>query len=92
MKIIGLVENGKFCPTHAFYKSTCLLMAGVIVTGVAAWLTFGLNKVTRGELLQHRSEDREYVQELKVTVEKLDATVRKLGLSVERLNTILEVR
>ena len=84
--------DGRFCPTQGFYKTTCLFMAGVIVTGVAAWLTFGLNKVTRNELLQHRSEDREYVQELKGTVEQLDVTVRKLGLSVERLSTILEVR
>ncbi|KKM76168.1 hypothetical protein LCGC14_1382910 [marine sediment metagenome] len=92
MKIIGLVENGRLSPSQGFYKATCLLMTGIIVTGVAAWLTFGLNKVTRSELVQHRSEDREYVQELKSTVQTLDVTVRKLGLSVERLSTILEVR
>ncbi len=78
--------------SNGFYKTTTYVMTGVIVTGVAAWLTFGIDKVTRNELLQHRSEDREYVQELKSTVETLDVTVRKLGLSVERLSTILEVR
>ncbi len=78
--------------SNGFYRTTCYVMGGVLVTGVAAWLTFGQDKITRAELMQHRSEDREYVQELKGTVEQLDTTVRKLGLSVERLNTILEVR
>ena len=78
--------------SNGFYRTTCYVMTGIIVTGVAAWLTFGVDKITRSELVQHRTEDREYVQELKGTVETLDVTVRKLGLSVERLSTILEVR
>ena len=77
---------------NGFYKTTCFVMTGVIVTGVAAWMTFAQNKITRDELVQARGEDRQYVQELKTSVERLDDTVRKLGLSVERLSTILEER
>ncbi|KKK50533.1 hypothetical protein LCGC14_3124060 [marine sediment metagenome] len=79
-------------PSNGFYRIACYVMAGITVTGVAAWLTFGLDKITRGELTQHRSEDRQYVQELKGTVDRLDVTVRKLGEAVVRLNTILETR
>ena len=79
-------------PSNGFYRIACYVMAGITVTGVAAWLTFGLDKITRGELTQHRSEDRQYVQELKGTVDRLDVTVRDLSEAVVRLNTILETR
>ncbi|KKL88352.1 hypothetical protein LCGC14_1925600, partial [marine sediment metagenome] len=32
--------------SNGFYKTTTYVMTGVIVTGVAAWLTFGIDKVT----------------------------------------------
>ncbi len=79
-------------PSNGFYRIACYVMAGITVTGVAAWLTFGLDKITRGELTQHRSEDRQYVQELRTTVDRLDVTVRNLSEAVVRLNTILETR
>ena len=79
-------------PTNGAYRIATYVMAGIIATGTAAWLTFGQDKITRDELTQARGEDRQYVQELKGTVDRLDDTVRKLGLSVERLNTILETR
>ena len=78
--------------TNGFYKTTTYVMTGIIVTGVAAWLTFGVDKVTRNELAEHRIESQEYVQELRGTVERLDTTVRNLSEAVVRLNTILEVR
>lgn len=74
------------------YKVTCYVMTGVIITGVAAWLTFAQNKITREELVQARSEDRQYVQELKTSVDQLDATVRRLDGAVIKLSTILEMR
>ena len=77
-------------PTNGFYRIATYVMAGIVVTGITAWLTFAQDKVTRGELTLHRSEDRQYVQELKGTVDRLDLTVRDLGLAVARLNTILE--
>jgi hypothetical protein len=67
-------------------------MAGIVVTGITAWLTFGQDKVTRNELTQARGEDRQYVQELRTTVDRLDITVRNLSEAVVRLNTILEER
>ncbi len=78
--------------SNGFYKTTTYVMSGIIVTGVAAWLTFGIDKVTRSELVEHRVESRGYIQDLRGTVERLDLTVRNLSLSVERLSTILEVR
>ncbi len=79
-------------PTNGFYRIATYVMAGIVVTGITAWLTFGQDKITRSELTQHRSEDRQYVQELKGTVDRLDLNVRDLGLAVSRLNTILEER
>ena len=77
---------------NGFYRTTCFVMTGVIVSGVAAWMTFGVDKITRDELVQHRIEDRQYNQELKSTVDALDVTVRDLGLAVTKLTTILEER
>ena len=79
-------------PTNGFYRIATYVMAGIIATGTAAWLTFGQDKVTRSELTQARGEDRQYVQELKGTVDRLDINVRQLGEAVVRLNTILETR
>ena len=79
-------------PTNGFYRIATYVMAGIIATGTAAWLTFGQDKVTRDELTQARGEDRQYVQELKGTVDRLDINVRQLGEAVVRLNTILETR
>ncbi len=79
-------------PSNGFYRIACYVMAGITVTGVAAWLTFGLDKITRGELTQARGEDRQYVQELRRTVDRLDVTVRNLSEAVVRLNMILETR
>ena len=79
-------------PTNGFYRIATYVMAGMLATGVTAWLTFGLDKITRAELTQHRSDDRQYVQELKGTVDRLDLTVRGLALAVGRLNTILAER
>jgi hypothetical protein len=79
-------------PTNGFYRIATYVMAGIVVTGITAWLTFGQDKVTRNELTQARGEDRQYVQEVRRTVETLDVTVRKLGEAVVRLNTILEER
>ena len=79
-------------PTNGFYRIATYVMAGIIATGTAAWLTFGQDKVTRDELTQARGEDRQYVQELKGTVDRLDINVRQLGEAVVRLNTILEER
>ena len=79
-------------PTNGFYRIATYVMAGIIATGTAAWLTFGQDKVTRDELTQARGEDRQYVQELKGTVDRLDITVRDLSEAVVRLNTILETR
>ena len=78
--------------SHESYKITCYVMTGVIVTGIAAWMTFGVDKITREELVQARSEDRQYVQELKTSVDQLDATVRRLDGAVIKLSTILEMR
>jgi len=79
-------------PTNGFYKITTYMMAGIVATGIAAWLTFGVDKITRMELMQARAEDQEYVQELKATVDRLDMTVRDLSGAVVRLSTILEER
>lgn len=79
-------------PTNGFYRIATYVMAGILVTGITAWLTFGQDKVTRDELTQARGEDRQYVQELKGTVDRLDVTVRNLSEAVVRLNTILEER
>ena len=79
-------------PTNGFYRIATYVMAGIIATGTAAWLTFGQDKVTRDELTRARGEDRQYVQELKGTVDRLDITVRDLSEAVVRLNTILETR
>ena len=79
-------------PTNGFYRIATYVMAGIVATGITAWLTFGQDKITRSELTQHRSEDRQYVQELRTTVDRLDVTVRKLEGAVVRLNTILETR
>ncbi|KKN39148.1 hypothetical protein LCGC14_0746180 [marine sediment metagenome] len=79
-------------PTNGFYRIATYVMAGIVVTGITAWLTFAQDKVTRGELTQARGEDRQYVQELKGTVDRLDVTVRNLSEAVVRLNTILETR
>ncbi len=78
--------------SNGLYRTTCYVMAGIVVTGIAAWLTFGVDKITRNELVQHRVEDRQYIQELKTTVDVLGVTVRDLGLAVTRLATILEER
>ena len=74
------------------YRVLTFVMAGMLVTGITAWLTFGVDKVTRDELAQARTQDREYVQELRGTVDRLDVTVRSLSEAVVRLNTILEER
>ena len=79
-------------PTNGFYRIATYVMAGIVATGITAWLTFGQDKVTRSELTQARGEDRQYVQELKRTVDRLDVTVRDLSGAVVRLNTILERR
>ncbi len=79
-------------PTNGVYRIIAYVMAGIVVTGVTAWLTFGQDKVTRMELMRARGEDRQYVQELKGTVDRLDMTVRSLSGAVVRLNTILEER
>ena len=79
-------------PTNGFYRIATYVMAGIVVTGITAWLTFGQDKITRDELTQARGEDRRYVQELKGTVDRLDVTVRDLSEAVVRLNTILETR
>lgn len=78
--------------SNGFYRTACYVMAGIVVTGIAAWLTFGVDKITRNELVQHRVEDRQYVQELKATVGELGVTVHELGLAVTKLTTILEER
>ena len=78
--------------SHESYKVTCYVMTGVIITGIAAWLTFAQNKITRDELVQARSEDRQYVQELKTSIDQLDVTVRRLDGAVIKLSTILEMR
>ena len=79
-------------PPNGLYRIATYVMAGIVVTGITAWLTFGQDKVTRQELTQARGEDRRYVQELKGTVDRLDINVRRLGEAVVRLNTILETR
>ncbi len=79
-------------PTNGFYRIATYVMAGIVVTGITAWLTFGQDKITRDELTQARGEDRQYVQELRTTVDRLDVTVRNLSEAVVRLNTILEER
>ncbi|KKN35910.1 hypothetical protein LCGC14_0778810, partial [marine sediment metagenome] len=46
-------------PTNGFYRIATYVMAGIVVTGITAWLTFAQDKVTRGELTQARGEDRQ---------------------------------
>ena len=78
--------------SNGFYRVACYVMTGIVATGVAAWLTFGVDKITRTELMQHKVEDRQYVQELKTTVSSLDLTVRGLSIAVTKLTTIMEER
>ena len=67
------------------YKTSTLALLGVVLTGVAAWLVFGQDKVTRNELTQMETR-------INVPIRELQQTVRALDRSVVRLNTILEER
>lgn len=90
-------------PMNGAYRTSLLVLVGILVTGIGAWLTFGLDKVSRPELREAVAEVRTQVAEtedrlaaetndLRSVVRGLRDDVQTLSQNVARLNALLEGR
>lgn len=79
-----------------FYRTLAAALASIILTGAAAWLTFGANKITRPEMESYVAgqspwaKHRDVVEmKLKQHDEAMAKIEQQIGRVVESVNTLV---
>ncbi len=79
-----------------FYRTLAAALASILVTGAAAWLTFGQDKLTRPEMETYVSsqspwaKSRDVVEmRLRQHEESLAKIEQQVGKAVEAINTLV---
>jgi hypothetical protein len=47
---------------NGFWKTATITLTGVVLTGAAAWITFGQTKITRADMLEYVAQEKAIAQ------------------------------